>query len=126
MSTSSDLGLKAAANQAHYVAASHGVIGLMRTLALELAPDFIRVNALAPTTVDTPMVMNETTYRLFRPDLENPTADDLARPAAALNALLIPWVAPADISSAVLWLASDESRYVTGVALPVDAGIVIK
>jgi (+)-trans-carveol dehydrogenase len=54
MSTSSDLGLKAAANQAHYVAAKHGVIGLMRTLALELAPDFIRVNALAPTTVDTP------------------------------------------------------------------------
>ena len=124
--TSSDLGLKAAANQAHYVAASHGVIGLMRTLALELAADFIRVNALAPTAVDTPMVMNSATYRLLRPDLENPTADDVAGPAAALNALPIPWVEPADISNAVLWLASDEARYVTGVALPVDAGIVIK
>ena len=124
--TSSDLGLKAAANQAHYVSASHGVIGLMRTLALELAPDFIRVNALAPTAVDTPMVMNSATYRLLRPDLENPTADDLAGPAAALNALPIPWVEPVDISNAVLWLASDEARYVTGVALPVDAGIVIK
>jgi|HubBroStandDraft_3_1064219.scaffolds.fasta_scaffold10917_2 (+)-trans-carveol dehydrogenase len=124
--TSSDLGLKAAANQAHYVAANHGVIGLMRTLALELAADFIRVNALAPTAVDTPMVMNSATYRLLRPDLENPTADDLAGPAAALNALPIPWVEPADISNAVLWLASDEARYVTGVALPVDAGIVIK
>jgi len=124
--TSSDLGLKAAANQAHYVAASHGVIGLMRTLALELAADFIRVNALAPTAVDTPMVMNSATYRLLRPDLENPTADDLAGPAAALNALPIPWVEPVDISNAVLWLASDEARYVTGVALPVDAGIVIK
>jgi (+)-trans-carveol dehydrogenase len=124
--TSSDLGLKAAANQAHYVAASHGVIGLMRTLALELAADFIRVNALAPTAVDTPMVMNSATYRLLRPDLENPTADDMAGPAAGLNALPIPWVESVDISNAVLWLASDEARYVTGVALPVDAGIVIK
>jgi (+)-trans-carveol dehydrogenase len=108
------------------VAANHGVIGLMRTLALELAADFIRVNALAPTAVDTPMVMNSATYRLLRPDLENPTADDLAGPATALNALPIPWVEPVDISNAVLWLASDEARYVTGVALPVDAGIVIK
>ena len=124
--TSSDLGLKAAANQAHYVAANHGVIGLMRTLALELAADFIRVNALTPTAVDTPMVMNSATYRLLRPDLENPTADDLAGPAAAVNALPIPWVEPADVSNAVLWLASDEARYVTGVALPVDAGVVIK
>ncbi len=124
--TSSDAGLKPLQNLAHYVASKHGVIGLMRTLALELAPDFIRVNALAPTTVDTPMVMNEATYRLFRPDLENPTAEDLAGPAAALNALPIPWVEPADVSHAVLWLASDEARYVTGVALPVDAGIVIK
>jgi SDR family mycofactocin-dependent oxidoreductase len=124
--TSSDLGLKAAANQAHYAAAKHGVIGLMRTLALELAPDFIRVNALAPTTVDTPMSHNEATYRLFRPDLENPTADDMAGPAAALNVLPIPWVEPVDISNAVLWLASDESRYVTGITLPVDAGAAIK
>src|SRR5580693_4185104 len=124
--TSSDAGLKASQNLAHYVAAKHGVIGLMRTLALELAPDFIRVNALAPTAVDTPMVMNSATYRLLRPDLENPTADDMAGPAAALNVLPIPWVEPADISNAVLWLASEEARYVTGVALPVDAGIVIK
>src|SRR5580700_3719002 len=124
--TSSDLGLKAAANQAHYVAASHGVVGLMRTLALELAPDFIRVNALAPTTVDTPMVMNSATYRLFRPDLENPTADDMAEASRAGNALPIAWVEPADISNAVLWLASDESRYVTGITLPVDAGWFVK
>jgi SDR family mycofactocin-dependent oxidoreductase len=124
--TSADLGLKAAANQAHYVAANHGVIGLMRTLALELAADFIRVNALAPTAVDTPMVMNSATYRLLRPDLENPTADDVAGPATALNVLPVPWVEPVDISSAVLWLASDESRYVTGITLPVDAGVLLK
>jgi (+)-trans-carveol dehydrogenase len=124
--TSSDAGLKASQNLAHYVAAKHGVIGLMRTLALELAPDFIRVNALAPTTVDTPMVMNEVTYRLFRPDLENPTADDMAGPATALNVLPIPWVEPVDISNALVFLASDQARYVTGVVLPVDAGAAIK
>ena len=124
--TSSDAGLKPLQNLAHYVASKHGVIGLMRTLALELAADFIRVNALAPTAVDTPMVMNSATYRLLRPDLDNPTAEDMAGPAAALNALPIPWVEPADISNAVLWLASDESRYVTGVTLPVDAGWLLK
>jgi (+)-trans-carveol dehydrogenase len=124
--TSSDAGLKALQNLAHYVAAKHGVIGLMRTLALELAADFIRVNALAPTSVNTPMIMNEPTYRVFRPDLENPTADDMAGPATALNVLPIPWVEPVDISNAVLWLASDESRYVTGITLPVDAGAAIK
>jgi (+)-trans-carveol dehydrogenase len=124
--TSSDAGLQALPNTGHYTAAKHGVVGLMRTLALELAPDFIRVNALAPTTVDTPMVMNSATYRLFRPDLENPTADDLAEASRAVNALPIPWVEPADISNAVLWLASDESRYVTGITLPVDAGWLVK
>src|SRR6201997_3617886 len=70
--TSSTAGLKALQNLAHYVAAKHGVVGLMRTLALELAPDFIRVNTVNPTSVNTPMVMNSATYRLFRPDLENP------------------------------------------------------
>jgi (+)-trans-carveol dehydrogenase len=124
--TSSDAGLKASQNLAHYVAAKHGVIGLMRTLALELAPDFIRVNAIAPTTVDTPMSHNEATYRLFCPDLENPTADDMAGPATALNVLPIPWVEPIDISNALVFLASDEARYITGVALPVDAGAAIK
>ena len=124
--TSSMAGLMTQPNLGHYVAAKHGVIGLMRTLALELAPDFIRVSALAPTTVNTPMNRNPPTYRLFRPDLQNPTADDMAGPARALNVLPIPWVEPADISNALLFLASDEARYITGVALPVDAGATIK
>jgi (+)-trans-carveol dehydrogenase len=124
--TSSEMGLRAMPNTAHYTAAKHGVVGLMRTLALELAPDFIRVNSIHPTSVDTPMVMNQATYRLFRPDLKNPTADDMAEASRAVNALPIPWVEPADISNAVLWLASDESRYVTGVTLPVDAGWFVK
>src|SRR5580692_11700736 len=124
--TSSVAGLKGGQNTAHYTAAKHGIVGLMRTLALELAPDFIRVNALAPTTVDTPMVMNSATYLLFRPDLENPMADDMAEASRAVNALPIPWVEPVDISNAVLWLASDEARYVTGITLPVDAGWLLK
>jgi (+)-trans-carveol dehydrogenase/(-)-trans-carveol dehydrogenase len=98
----------------------------MRTLALELAPHMIRVNSIHPSQVDTPMIQNEATYRLFRPDLEHPTKDDFAPASQTVNALPIPWVEPVDISNAVLFLASDEGRYVTGVTLPVDAGSVIK
>jgi SDR family mycofactocin-dependent oxidoreductase len=124
--TSSDAGLFAYENIAHYVSAKHGVVGLMRTLALELAPDMIRVNSIHPTTVDTDMVQNEQIYRLFRPDLEHPTKQDFADAATQMNALPIPWVESIDISNALLWLASDEARYVTGVALPVDAGAAVK
>ncbi|SEF16446.1 mycofactocin-coupled SDR family oxidoreductase [Jiangella alba] len=124
--TSSAAGLQAYQNIAHYVSAKHGVVGLMRTLALELAPHSIRVNSIHPTQVDTLMIQNEGTYRLFMPDVENPTRDDFAPASQAMNALPIPWVEPVDISNALLFLASDEARYITGVALPVDAGAVIK
>jgi (+)-trans-carveol dehydrogenase len=124
--TSSAAGLKAYANAGHYVSAKHGVVGLMRTLALELAPDFIRVNSIHPTQVDTPMIQNEETYRLFRPDLDHPTRADFEPASQAMNALPIPWVDPVDISNAVLFLASDEARYITGVPLPVDAGVLLK
>jgi (+)-trans-carveol dehydrogenase/(-)-trans-carveol dehydrogenase len=124
--TSSAAGLQAYENIAHYVSAKHGVVGLMRTLALELAPYMIRVNSIHPTQVDTPMIQNEATYRLFRPDLDHPTQADFEPASQQMNALPIPWVDPVDISNAVLFLASDEARYITGVALPVDAGAVIK
>jgi (+)-trans-carveol dehydrogenase len=124
--TSSTAGLKGMENLAHYVAAKHGVVGLMRTLALELAPDMIRVNSVHPTSVNTDMIQNDATYRLFAPDLANPTREQVGNRFLATNALPIQWVEPVDISNAVLWLASDESRYVTGVTLPVDAGSVTK
>jgi SDR family mycofactocin-dependent oxidoreductase len=124
--TSSTAGLKAMANLAHYVSAKHGVVGLMRTLALELAPHSIRVNSVHPTTVDTPMVQNEPAMRLFLPDVGSPTIEQFAEVATSLNALPVPWVEPVDISNAVLFLASDEARYITGVTLPVDAGSVTK
>ncbi|HWG64334.1 MAG TPA: mycofactocin-coupled SDR family oxidoreductase [Streptosporangiaceae bacterium] len=124
--TSSAAGLMAYPGAGHYVSAKHGVVGLMRTLALELAPDMIRVNSLHPTQVDTDMIMNEPTFKLFRPDLEHPTVDDFRPASQAMNALPIAWVEPVDISNALLFLASDEARYITGVTLPVDAGAVIK
>ncbi|MGD0684562.1 MAG: mycofactocin-coupled SDR family oxidoreductase [Streptosporangiaceae bacterium] len=124
--TSSAAGLMAMENIGHYVSAKHGVVGLMRTLALELAPDNIRVNSLHPTMVNTPMIMNDPTYRLFRPDLENPTIEDAGPAFLTLNALPVKWVEPVDISNALLFLASDEARYITGVTLPIDAGCVIK
>jgi (+)-trans-carveol dehydrogenase/(-)-trans-carveol dehydrogenase len=72
------------------------------------------------------MIQNEATYRLFRPDMQNPGPQELADTSTALNALPIPWVEPVDISNAVLFLASDEARYITGVTLPVDAGFLVK
>jgi (+)-trans-carveol dehydrogenase len=124
--TSSTAGLKAIPNMAHYVSAKHGVVGLMRTLALELAPHSIRVNSVHPTGVNTPMVQNEPSMRLFLPDVENPTAEQYVEVMGSLNALPIPWVEPRDISNAVLFLASDEARYITGVTLPIDAGSTTK
>ena len=126
--TSSDAGLKGFPNLAHYVSAKHGVVGLMRTLALELAPHMIRVNSLHPTTVNTDMIQNAPTYELFAPDLaeKDRTKERLTERFQALNALPIPWVEPVDISNAVLFLASDEARYITGVPLPVDAGFMVK
>jgi (+)-trans-carveol dehydrogenase len=124
--TSSAAGLMAMENIGHYVSAKHGLVGLMRTLALELAPFSIRVNSLHPTTVNTPMIQNAPTYALFRPDLENPTVEDAAESFLMLNALPVKWVEPVDISNALLFLASDEARYITGVTLPIDAGCIVK
>ncbi|NKQ51555.1 mycofactocin-coupled SDR family oxidoreductase [Amycolatopsis sp. K13G38] len=124
--TSSVGGLKAYPNVGHYVAAKHGVVGVMRTLAVELAHQSIRVNSVHPTQVNTPMVMNDATFRMFRPDLENPTVDDFAPLSQMAHMLPVPWVEALDISNAVLFLASDESRYITGLTLPVDAGSMLK
>jgi (+)-trans-carveol dehydrogenase len=126
--TSSGLGLEGMPNVGHYVTAKHGIVGLMRTLALELAPDMIRVNSLHPTTVNTDMIQNAATYELFASDLPEAerTREVVSERFQSINALPIPWVEPVDISNAVLWLASDESRYVTGVTLPIDAGELLK
>jgi (+)-trans-carveol dehydrogenase len=124
--TSSVGGLKAYPHTGHYIAAKHGVVGLMRTFAVELGQHSIRVNTVHPTNVNTPMFMNEGTMKLFRPDLENPGPDDLAPAAQFMHVLPVGWVEPVDISNAVLFLASEEARYITGLTLTVDAGSMLK
>jgi (+)-trans-carveol dehydrogenase len=124
--TSSVGGLKAYPHTGHYVAAKHGVVGLMRTFAVELGAQNIRVNSVHPTNVNTPLFMNEPTMKLFRPDLENPGPDDMKVVGQLMHTLPIGWVEPEDIANAVLFLASDEARFITGVTLPVDGGSCLK
>ena len=124
--TSSVGGLKAYPHVGHYVTAKHGVVGLMRTFAVELGQFSIRVNSVHPTHVGTDMLLNESTFRSFRPDLENPGPDDIKPICQMFHMLPIPWVEAADISNAVLFLVSDEARYITGVPLAIDAGSCLK
>ncbi|GAA4933047.1 enoyl-ACP reductase-like protein [Actinomycetospora succinea] len=119
--TSSIAGLRAFPNLAHYTAAKHGVTGLMRTFAVELAPYDIRVNSVHPTTVSTDMIHNESIYELFL-GVQGATYADAQVGMTTLNAMKVPWVEAVDISNAVLWLASDEARYVTGTTQIIDAG----
>ena len=124
--TSSVAGLKAYPRLGHYVASKHGVVGLMRAFAVELGQHSIRVNSVHPTHVDTPMLLNDGAYRAFRPDLEEPGPDDLVPICQSFHIMPVPWVTAADITNAVLFLASDEARYITGVPLPVDLGSCLK
>ena len=125
--TSSTAGLRAYANTAHYTAAKHGVIGLMKVLAQECGPHRIRVNAVCPTTVRTPLVINDSTFQLFAPDVANPTEDDVREAFEGLNILPgVAWIEPGDVSDAVLFLCSDAAKFITGVALPIDAGNTVR
>ncbi|MFR9806366.1 mycofactocin-coupled SDR family oxidoreductase [Pseudonocardia sp. RS010] len=124
--TSSTAGLKGTPNTVHYTAAKHGVVGIMRTIANEFAAHSIRCNTVHPTGVDTVMIQNEKTWGLFDPENPNPTRESAAPIFESTNALPVPWVEPIDISNAILFLASDEARYITGVTLPVDAGYTVK
>ena len=123
---SSTNGLRGTANTAHYTASKHAVVGLARTLANELGPQRIRVNTVHPGAVATPMVLNEATFRRLCPDLPLPTAADAADVLKARNLLPVPWVDPVDVANAVVFLASEEARYVTGMQLRVDGGGYLK
>jgi SDR family mycofactocin-dependent oxidoreductase len=101
-----------------YTAAKHGVVGLMRSYANYLAPHNIRVNTVHPTGVRTPMVINDAMQEFLQAD---PSMSN-----AMANALPVDMVEPVDISNAIVWLVSDDARYVTGVTLPVDAGFTNK
>ena len=124
--TSSAGGRRGIPNAAHYVSTKHGLVGLMRTLANELARYQIRVNTVHPTAVDTPMIHNPMTYKLFCPDVEQPTRADAEGRFRPGNPLGVPWIQPEDVSNAIAWLVSDEGKYVTGAEIPVDAGFYNK
>ncbi len=124
--TSSTCGVKALGWMGHYNAAKHGVMGLTRSLALDLGPYFVRANAVLPSTVNTPMIHNDASYKIYRPDLENPTREEAMAGFYAHNAMPLPYVEPEDVSAAVLFLASDASRYITGIGIPIDLGTIQK
>lgn len=109
-----------------YSHAKRGVAELVHKLALSFAPRMIRVNAVHPTNCNTGMLQSEPMYRQFRPDLESPTAADAREAFYAMQAMPVPWVEPVDISNAVVFLASDESRYVSGLQFKVDAAAMSK
>lgn len=120
--TSSVAGLKAYGMCGPYNAAKHGVVALMRTAAIELGPLSIRVNTVNPSNVRTDLIHNPTTYQLFAPDIENPSWEQVAPSFSGLHLLPTPDVLPEDIANAVLFLASDEARFITGATLLVDCG----
>jgi SDR family mycofactocin-dependent oxidoreductase len=124
--TSSTAGIRGYPHTAPYSASKHGVVGLMQSLANELAPHWIRVNSLHPTSANTPMLQNEGTYRLFMPDRENPGRDDLEVMMKEGNAMPIAWVEAQDVTGVVVFLVSDEARYITGVQMPIDAGALAR
>lgn len=124
--TNSVAGLRVHGGGGAYAAAKHGLIGLMRVAAHELGPHSIRVNCIHPTSCATEMVQNDAVAKVIRPDLDHPTLEDTVEARRRAHLLPIPWVEPVDISNGVLFLASEEARYVTGSSLMVDAGASIK
>lgn len=123
---SSMLGLRGGGYMAHYASAKHAVVGLMNSLANELAPQWIRVNSIHPGNILTPMIDNEQFHRTLRPDLAEPTMADAAELIGHFHLLPVPYFEARAVSNAVLFLASDEAKYITGAALPIDAGATAK
>jgi SDR family mycofactocin-dependent oxidoreductase len=105
-----------------YVASKWGVIGLCKSVAYELASFGVTVNAVAPGNVSTPMIHNDVLYRLMRPDLEQPSREDVVEGMTSLHAQPIPWLEPEEVTAAVVFLASDSARHITGTVVDVDAG----
>ncbi|MEU6702018.1 mycofactocin-coupled SDR family oxidoreductase [Pseudonocardia sp. NPDC046786] len=112
----SSIGLNTAPGQAAYVAAKHGVVGLMRLYASQLAKHSIRVVTVHPTGVNTPMVVNQGYDEFMQANPEAMNNPNYKNP------MPVELIDPVDISNAIVYLASDEARYVTGVTFPVDAG----
>ena len=115
-------GLTVELNIGHYAASKHGVNGLMRTLSGELAPHGIRVNSINPTNVNTLMINNPRYNSLFAGGMPDATQDDALEALTAMHALPVPFIDPIDVSNAVVYLASDDGRFITGTTHVIDAG----
>ncbi|GHI99272.1 MULTISPECIES: mycofactocin-coupled SDR family oxidoreductase [Streptomyces] len=122
---SSTAGLIGVPTMAHYTASKHGVVGLMRALAVELAPHNIRVNSVNPGNVDTPMVNNAPMRKIYLPEVSDPTPEDANEVMKEMSALPTGWLDSQGVSDAVVYLASEEARHITGITLPVDAGMML-
>jgi NAD(P)-dependent dehydrogenase (short-subunit alcohol dehydrogenase family) len=109
----------------HYTVAKHGLTGLLKVLSAELAPQGVRVNMINPTTVDTPLIHVQSMYDAFVPDGQEKNAANFEGVMRSLHQMDLPWIEPQDVTEAVLWLSSDQARYVTGAQLSVDAGAVL-
>jgi SDR family mycofactocin-dependent oxidoreductase len=124
--TSSVAGIKGMQNLSAYSSAKHGIVGLMKTAALELGRHHIRVNTLHPTGVRTEMVLNDALYKLFLPAEENPTQEQFDELFTQMHPIPVPGIESEDVTDALLFLASDQARYVTGTQLKVDAGYTLR
>lgn len=123
VAVSSMMGRGATWGMAAYSGSKWGVIGLTKAAAHDLSPHGITVNAVAPGTIDTPMVQNDVMYRLMRPDLEQPGRDDIAGTMARLHLQPgVPWLDPAEVTRVVTFLADEAAAHITGTVVPIDAG----
>jgi SDR family mycofactocin-dependent oxidoreductase len=111
---------------AGYWFAKRIVVQYVEAAALRLAPHMVRINAIHPTNCDTQLLHNEDVYRAFRPDLENPTREEAIQAFPNMHAMPIPFIDPIDISNLVAFLSCDDSRYITGLNIRVDAGAMLK
>jgi SDR family mycofactocin-dependent oxidoreductase len=118
--------LKGAENMSSYAASKHAITGLMTSLSRELGQYNIRVNSVNPTCVDTNMIQNPYVWGLFEPDNPNPTRDSVRDAFARTHILPVPWMEPADVSRAILYLVGESGRYITASTLTIDAGFIIK
>jgi SDR family mycofactocin-dependent oxidoreductase len=124
IATSSMAGRAGYAHGSAYGASKWGVIGLIKSVANEYGQYGITANAVCPTNVNSPMIHRENVYGMFVPEVENPTREQAEERMKAMHPLGIPYVEPEDISQAILFLASDGARYISGEALAVSGGMM--